>query len=172
MKELDIENEFVKLIYDYQEGIASIEQCIKLLEKYERQYEILLVAPGLPYEIENDMLVVRGAPRFEHLIDPSHEILDRLIEEKFFPFLSKTNAILNTIYPDHADIVFENKYFYHATARAYAATYANWASRMSWLNKSDWNYRNLYYGASLSDEVVGWLRALYEIVEIKTVQIK
>jgi hypothetical protein len=127
----------------------------------------MLVAPRLDDDIRSGVIEVTADPRFGHLTDPDDDLLDGLIEQKLFPFLTDTHAVLAPSCPDDCDTVFGGRYFYHGTARAIAATYAEWANRDKWLNFAKWDYTNLYYSQSLSQDVYGWVQTLHAVVTEK-----
>lgn len=168
MKEIDLENKFVKLVYDYQLGKESVEVCVEELERLEDKHQVTLLVDCLDYKAGENCIEV--SKPFEHLMDPQNNQFDELFQNYFFPFLSDTHAVLNSAYPDNGDIVFANKYFYHATARAYAATYAEWAKSIKWLGSENWHYTDFYYSQSLSEVKYSWLKSLYEVIKTKNTQ--
>ena len=167
MNELHLDNPFVHAVDEYRHGRQPIDTAIELLQSYERKHDLTLVAPGLDYNYRPGVIEVTADPRFGHLTDPDDELLNTLIEQKLFPFLTDTHAVLAPSYPDECDTVFGGHYFYHGTARAIAATYAEWAKRDKWLNVAKWHYTNLYYSQSLSEDVYGWVQTLYAVVTEK-----
>jgi hypothetical protein len=161
---LDLTNPFVSLVFDYQRGQATYADCVSLLEELERKHDVVLVAPGLPYVVREERLMVSEESPFAHLQDPDDAVLDALIRENLFPFLSDTHALLWSAFPDDSDMVFRGRYFYHGTARAYAAAYAEWAKSVRWFGTSRWSYVHFYYAQSLSEEMYRWLQILHAVV--------
>ncbi len=167
MRGLDLDNEFVKAVHEYHAGREPIERSIALLEQHERKHDLILVAPGLYYNVRPGVMEVTDDPRFDHLVDPENQLLDELFERHLYPFLSDSHAVLMPSYPDDSDVVFGGRYFYHGTARAVAATYAEWARRERWLGRSRWHYTDLYYSQSLPKDVYRWVQSLYDVVTEK-----
>jgi hypothetical protein len=159
---------FFNDVLQWRAGTLATELCVARLREIETRHRVNLIAPGLPYEIADGRLVVRGDPRFEHLEDPSDRLLLILLRDQLFPFLDETWGILFSAYPDDSDIIFDGRYFFHGTARAYAAVAAEWACRARWNNREDWGYAEFLYGQSLDPSLLRWLEQLYSLVTEKS----
>lgn len=160
-------NEFVLLVHAHQHGSESVDSVVQTLRERERLFDIKLVAPSLPFENREDTgeIIVRGDARYEHLEYPPDDLLEKILHEQLFPFLTDTWAILYPAFPDEFDIVFQNRYFYHATARGYAHTHAQWAQQTRWLGKRQWSYLNFYCLQGFNEEFISWLETLYSVVK-------
>jgi hypothetical protein len=167
MNGLDFDNPFVSAVHNFRIGEQAIDVAIDLLEHHEAAHDLTLVAPGLDYNCRPGVIEVTNDPRFGCLADPNDKLLSELIERHLFPFLSDTHAVLAPSYPDDCDSVFAGRYFFHGTARAVATTYAEWAKRERWLGTSKWHYTDLYYSQGLTEDVYGWIQALYHVVTEK-----
>lgn len=167
MNALDLNNKFVNAVHEYQNGREPIDGAVTLLEEHEAKHDLTLVAPGLHYIVRPGVIEVIDDPRFGHLVDPDDQLLKELFEHHLFPFLSDSHAVIMPSYPDDSDVVFGGRYFHHGTARAIAATYAEWAQRECWLGKSCWNYTDLYYAQSFPEDVYAWVQTLYDVVTEK-----
>ena len=72
-------------------------------------------------------------------------------------------------YSDRYDIIFSNRYFFQATARAWGAMYADWASRVGWQGCSRWGYCDFYaYSHLYVDGGEAWEEAVFRVIEYKT----
>lgn len=68
-------------------------------------------------------------------------------------------------------MIFQDRYFFHATSRAYASTYARWANVTEWLGASNWDYRQFYYAQGFTSESYEWLQTLYRVIKDREVRI-
>jgi len=155
-------------VYELQHGRGDLELRIRVLEQQEARFGIEMLVPELPYYVSPEPeLRVEAGSRFEHLRNPPPDLLAELVRGHRFPFLTVTHAVLQPALPDHSDVVFQNAYFYSATARAYAATYAEWATQVRWLGRDHWSYTDLLYVQTLSEDEYAWILALNDVVRAK-----
>ncbi len=163
--------EFVNIVENYRVGMQDIEPCLVVLNEVEKKYDVRLVASGLEYEVVDGNLVSREIRNNRVLQDPGEEVLEEIFINQLFPFLSETNAFLWSAFPDNFDMIFQDRCFFHATARAYASTYARWANLTGWLGAKNWDYRQFYYAQGFTSESYEWLQTLYRVIKDREVRI-
>ncbi len=160
---------FVKVVEKFRVGVQDIEPCLAAINDVEKKYGVRLVASGIEYDVVDGNLVGREVRNNRVLQDPDEEILEGIVVNQLFPFLSETNAFLWSTNPDNFDMIFQDRYFFHATARAYASTYARWANEAGWLGASNWDYRQFYYAQGFTSESYEWLQTLYRMIKDREV---
>ena len=163
--------EFVNIVEKFRVGIQDIESCLVAVNDVEKKYGIGLVAAGMEYNIVDGDLVGKEIRNNRLLQNPDNEILEDIFVKQLFPFLSETNAFLWSAYPDTFDMIFQDRYFFHVTSRAYASTYARWANVTEWLGASNWDYRQFYYAQGFTSESYEWLQTLYRVIKDREVRI-